>query len=56
MALLTVNKVIKQFGGLTAVNNVDMSVDKGTDRRRHRPQRCRQDHPVQLYRRRLPAD
>ena len=29
MALLTVSKVIKQFGGLTAVNSVDLSVDKG---------------------------
>jgi len=29
MALLTVNQVVKQFGGLTAVNNVDMTVAKG---------------------------
>jgi len=29
MALLEANAVIKQFGGLTAVNNVDFSIEKG---------------------------
>jgi len=29
VALLEVNKVVKQFGGLTAVNEVDMTVEKG---------------------------
>ena len=47
MALLEVEGVRRSFGGLVAVDGVSLAVTAGPDQRRHRPQRRRQDHPVQ---------
>ena len=41
--------VVKRFGGITAVNDVDLQLARGPDPRPHRPQRRRQDHPDGLH-------
>ena len=45
-----------QFGGLTALSNVSVSVPRGRDPRRHRPQRRGQVDLLQLPDRRAPPD
>ncbi len=44
MAFFRVEKLVKNFGGLTAVNEVTFEVEKGRDLRPDRPQRLREDH------------
>ena len=54
--VLEAKGVVMRFGGLTAVNGVDLERPRGRDRRPHRPQRCRQDDLLQLPDRPLQAD
>ncbi len=48
MAILDVQGITKRFGGLTAVNNVSFSVDKGRDPVRYRTEWRRQKYSVQV--------
>ena len=45
-----------RFGGLAALNNVNIAVRRGRDPRHHRPQRRRQVDVLQLPHRRAPPD
>ena len=54
--LLDAREVRVQFGGLTAVNDVDFNIPVGVDRCPDRSQRCRQDHVLQRAHRALHAD
>ena len=47
MALLELDGLTKRYGGLVAVDQVTMRVESRRGARRHRPERRRQDHPVQ---------
>ena len=47
MTLLSLAGVTRRFGGLVAVDAVDLEVGRWRRHRRHRPQRRRQDHAVQ---------
>ena len=51
--LLETRGLSKTFGGLKAVQNVDLRVDAEPDRQRHRPQRRGQDDFLQLPQRDL---
>ena len=51
--VLNAEKVTKRFGGLVAVNNVDFTIPKRSDRQPHRPERRRQDDVLQHHRRHL---
>ena len=44
-----------QFGGVVAVNNMNLEVRRGGDRLPDRPQRRGQDHGLQRHHRRVPA-
>ena len=46
--VLTIENATMQFGGVVAVDNLILKVDKDQIVCPHRPQRCRQDHRVQL--------
>ena len=45
----------KRFGGLVAVDKLELEVQEGAIHQHHRPQRRRQDHGVQLHHGVLPA-
>ena len=45
--ILQVKEVSKRFGGLQALTNVTFDLPEGPDFGPHRPQRRRQNHPVQ---------
>ena len=45
----------KRFGGLVAVDRLDLAVEEQRDPQHHRAQRRRQDHGVQLHHAILPA-
>ena len=47
--VLECDGVVKRFGGIIAVDEVDLQVREGRDRRPHRPQRRRQDHAHGLH-------
>ena len=47
MSLLRVQDLTKRFGGLVAVNDVSFDVEEGEILGRDRPERGRQDHPLQ---------
>lgn len=49
MALLNVENIGIRFGGLQALKEVSLSVEKGHHLRGHRPQWRGQDHVVQHY-------
>ena len=53
--LLKVDGAERRFGGLVAVNNVSFEVAVRRNPRRHRPERRRQEHDVQLPDRRAPG-
>ncbi len=46
--LLSLRNVSKSFGGIHAVNDISFDVACGGERRPRRPERSRQDDPVQL--------
>lgn len=52
--VLTIENATMQFGGVVAVDNLNLKVDKDRSSP-HRPQRCRQDHRVQRCHRRVCA-
>ena len=41
-ALLEVSGLVKRYGGLVAIDHVDLALEPGTDHRRDRPERRRQ--------------
>ena len=45
--MLTVNRLIKRFGGFTALNDVSVRGEAGRDPRHHGAERLRQDHALQ---------
>ena len=49
--ILRLEHVTMQFGGVVAVNDLSLEVNRGADRGPHRPQRRRQDHRLQLHHR-----
>ena len=55
-AIMRVENVVKQFGGLTAVGGVSLDVPRALDRLGDRAQRRRQDDPLQHAHRALQAD
>ena len=48
-------ELTKSFGGLMAVSNVDLEIERGRDPGDDRPQRGREDHGLQPAHRHLPA-
>ena len=48
-ALLRTEAMTKRFGGLVAVDKLDLEVREGVDPQHHRTQRRRQDHRLQLH-------
>ena len=55
-SMLRMENVTMQFGGVVAVNNLSLNVDKGEVVALIGPQRCRQNDGLQLHHRRIPAD
>ena len=55
LPILDIQHVSKFFGGLAANSDVSFSMEEGIDHGPHRPERRRQDHPLQLHHRLLPA-
>ncbi len=55
MAYFRVEKLVKKFGGLTAVNGVTFDVEKGEIFGLIGPERLRENHDVQHDQRRLSA-
>ena len=53
--LLKTEQMTKRFGGLVAVDSLDLEVEQRRDPLDHRPQRRRQDHGLQLHHGVLPA-
>ena len=49
--LLRVEQLSMRFGGLTAVNKLQLLGPPGRHHRDHRPERRRQDHRLQLHHR-----
>jgi branched-chain amino acid transport system ATP-binding protein len=47
VALLSAEGLQRQFGGVTAVDGVDLAVGRWELRWHHRPQRRREEHPLQ---------
>ena len=56
MAMLEVTSLGISFGGLRAVDELSMKIEKGRSGRSHRPERRRQDHRLQYADRRIPPD
>ena len=56
MALLEIEEVSVQFGGLLAVDEASISVPAGSRDRTHRPERRGQDHALQRHHRAAGAD
>ena len=55
MLLLETKNLSKHFGGLKALDGIDMRVERETDREHHRPERRRENHVLQLHYRHLSA-
>ena len=53
--ILRLENITMQFGGVVAVNNLNLEVKRGGDRGPDRPQRRGQDHGLQRHHRRVPA-
>ena len=56
MSLLTLENTSIRFGGLVAVNGVNLEVEAGRDPGPDRPQRRRQEHDLQPDHRHLSPD